>query len=169
MGAGLKEKELLPEGEVLRVSEQQAAGAFFSGLFLLIIGAATLLSQGGGHNVPPWVAPLTGAAGIVLGVYLMARSRGGLIIEAGGVSLQSAFRRRRWDWSELRHFELTGALYGPGLRVELVNGEIVGVRGFSARTKGQRELAEARATELNTRVEAAGPQDKIAQIGHPHE
>jgi hypothetical protein len=150
-----KEENLLPEGEILRVSEKQAAGAFFCGLFLLIIGAATLLSRADNHNVSSWVAPLTGIAGIALGTYLIARSRAGLKVESDGVSLQGAFRRRSWRWTDVKHFELTEALYGPGLQITLVDGEVVGVRGFSWRSKSQRDLAEAWAGELNSRTLAA--------------
>jgi Bacterial PH domain len=158
MAVDQKDKNPLPEGEVLRVSDQQAAGTFFAGLFLLLVGAATLLSNDGGHNVPLWVAPVTGVAGIAFGIYLMARSRAGLTVERDGVSVQGAFRRRHWTWRELRHFELGGGQYGPALWIETVDGERVGARGFQARSKDQKWLVKERVSELNARVEAARPQ-----------
>lgn len=101
--------QTLPAGEVLRVSDEQIAVDFFVGLFLLIVGASTLLSNDGGHNVPPWVASLMGVAGIAFGIYLMARSCVGPTVEREGVSVQAAFRRRHLELRELRHFELGSA------------------------------------------------------------
>jgi hypothetical protein len=57
-------------------------------------------------------------------------------------------------WSDVRHFELTNAIYGPRLRIDLTDGDDLPVHGFMTRSKWQRKPAQARVAEMNRRAEA---------------
>lgn len=147
----------LPEGEVLRINEGEAAGRFFLGVFAVLAGIVYLLSKHGPyHPELGWLVPASSAILILGGIYAAASSRAGLIVEEDGITVQKAFGRTRWNWNRVLHFELTGAIYGPSLRIILLaEGGEARVRGFRARSRRQRELAEHWVAALNDRVDAS--------------
>jgi hypothetical protein len=148
--------ELLPEGEVLRINEWEAAGKFFIGGAVVVIGLAYVFAKHGPyHDVPRWLVPLLGLVLVGIGIQLVASSRSGLIVEQSGIIVQGSFRRRGWAWSQVSRFELTGAIYGLPMRIQLADGKQLRVPGFRTRSRGQRELAQERVAELNLRMESA--------------
>jgi hypothetical protein len=148
--------ERLPEGEVLRINEWEAAGRFFLGGFLVLVGLGYALAKHGhSHHVPWWLVPLLGVVCIGLGVAIAASSRAGLKITPAGITVQRAFSRSDLSWAELRSFELTDAIYGTSLRIDLTDGRHIGTRGFKTRSRDQRALAEQWVAELNRRLRDA--------------
>lgn len=147
----------LPEGEVLRINEGEAAGAFFLGALLIFIGLGGVFATSERfHHVPGWLAPVSGLVCIAIGIQIAASSRSGLIVEPEGIAVQGAFTRRRWRWNEVSGFELAARITGgPRLRIDLVDGAHVRALGFKSRSRDQRKFAEQRVAELNRRAEAA--------------
>jgi hypothetical protein len=143
----------LPEGEVLRINEWEAAGKFFLGGFLALIGLGYgLAKRGQNHHIPWWLVPMLGLVCVALGVDIAASSRSGLTVERDGIGVQRAFSRVDLRWAEVKSFALTDAIYGPSLRIELVDGRRIGTRGSKTRSRNQRALAEQWVAELNQRL-----------------
>lgn len=152
---GLIQEKNIAEGEVLRINEWEAAGRFFLGGFLVLIGLAYVFGKAGhAHNLAGSLVPVVGGLLAVLGVYVSTSSRCGLIVEEDGIAVQGTLRRRR-EWAKVRRLELTRAIYGSPLRIEFADGDRLRVTGFRSRSREQRELAEAWVAALNRRSDDA--------------
>jgi Bacterial PH domain len=146
-------KEILPEGELLRLNEWgEALGwllagfAFLLGLFLLVVSP---LKHG---QLDGPLRPVLGLVWMAFGAMIGWNMRRGLIVDQAGIIVQRSFRRRRWTWPEIERFELKQPFVRPVLRIRFTDGTQTSTFGFNSKSRQERLLADARVAELNRRA-----------------
>lgn len=149
------EEQVLPEGEVLRLSEWEQGIVFLfaglsilGGLYLLVFGPAH-------HGEQQALVRLLGVIWLAIGALFLQSGRAGMVVDEDGFQLRGMVRRRYWRWQEVKSFEISRMAYMPALRVDLADGRAVRVPGFKARSAAERDLADRRVAELNRRASAA--------------
>jgi hypothetical protein len=150
-----EQEQLLPEGEVLRLSEWEQGVVFLFAGFSLLGGLYLLAFGPAHHGEQQALVRLLGLVWLLIGALFLQSGRAGMVADEGGFQLRGILRRRYWHWREVRSFEIIRITYMPALRVDLVDGRAVRVPGFKARSETERALADRRVAELNRRAEAA--------------
>ncbi len=150
-------KELLPEGERLRLNDWAetlgwvlAIAAGLAGLFLLLRAP----SPDSDFHGPLRYVLAVGWLGF--GLLVASGARAGVIVRERGITIQTRLRHFDYDWSEIAEFRLKRSMIGkPALRIRLQDGRESRAVGFEARTSNEWERAEAMVAELNRRVSDA--------------
>jgi hypothetical protein len=147
------EKEVLPEGETLRLNEWAEPAAWLLAGFAAFLGAFLLIVPA--SKPPRFDGPLRPVVGLIwlaIGLMIAGGARSGLIVAKRGITVQGFVRRSSLTWSQIAEFEIKQPFFRAALRIRLTDGSTMSAFGFSARSAHERRLAEARVTELNRRV-----------------
>jgi hypothetical protein len=147
------EKELLPEGALLRLNDWSETGAWALAVLAAVAGALVLWPLRHGH-IDSVFRPLLGLTWLAFAALIAGGARSGVIVDSGGITVRGLVRRQRWEWSEISDFELKRPIYRAALRIRFTNGSEASAPGFNARSSEERKLAEARVAELNRRAAA---------------
>jgi hypothetical protein len=149
-------KDVLPEGELLRLNEWSELGAWLLACFAFLLGVFLIVVPASRpHHFDGPLRLVLGLVWLGFGLLIAGGARSGLVVDEHGVVVQGLVRRTRWEWSEIAGFVLKPPLFKPALRIQLTDGKEVSTLGFSARSAEERNLAKGRVAELNRRAIAA--------------
>jgi hypothetical protein len=150
------QKNLLPEGEVLRLNDWAVPGSWVLGGFALIAGLFLIgFPAPKSSNLAGPLRPVLGLVWLGMGLLIVGGGRSGLIVESDGIAVQGLVKRTRWTWSQVAGFELRQPFFKAALRVHLADGSEVNTLGFGAKSVREQELANAWVEELNRRASQA--------------
>ena len=95
-----------------------------------------------------------GTACLILAAWSLRIPTTGLVLEKDGIRLRTAFWTYRWDWHEIRRFELKPRGNIPRFRIHLCDGQTKKARGFFARGPSEEERSQALVAALVDRLKA---------------
>ncbi|HEV2789819.1 MAG TPA: hypothetical protein VGV69_00795 [Solirubrobacterales bacterium] len=145
------EQAPLPEEKLLRLADWAGPVGRWAPLATVLIGVLNLIPKSGR---PTWELSI-GMGWIGVGLMYGALARWGLLVDREGITVKGVRQGRHWAWSEVGHFEIRRSVIRAGLRIHLVDGKVVGLRGLFGVTARERRLSEAWLAELNRRAAAA--------------
>lgn len=153
----MRDRELLAEGEVLRLNDWAVpalwclgVAAGLAGLFLVFVDPL----RHGALDGP--LRPLLGLAWLGFGAIAGLGARAGLIVDQEGITVRPRYgRSKHFAWDEIEEFVLRRSFGGGALRIRLRDGRQLRAVGFEARSAEESTLAEDMVAELNRRVAAA--------------
>lgn len=147
------DKQILPEGELLRLNDWSQTAAWALAIVVGLLGIMLITTKGSpSQHFDGSLRPVVGLVWLGFGLMIAGEARSGLIVSEQGVLVQGWLRRRRWNWSEVREFELKRPFLRQSLRVKFADGSTVTTPGFGSRSAAERTLAEERVAELNRRA-----------------
>lgn len=147
------DKELLPEGELLRLNDWSQTAAWALAIVVGLLGVMLITTKGSpSQHFDGSLRPVVGLIWLGFGLMIAGEARSGLIVSEQGVLVQGWLRRRRWSWPEIGEFKLKRPFLRQSLRISLADGGTVTTPGFGSRSATERALAEKRVEELNRRA-----------------
>jgi hypothetical protein len=149
-------KEILPEGELLRLNEWGEALGWLLAGFVFLLGLVLLIFQPAAHgHLEGPQRQLLGLVWIAFGAMIATNMRRGLIVDQSGIIIQRTFRRSHRTWADIERFELKQPFFRPALRIRFNDGTEASTFGFNSRSRGEQTLADERIAELNRRASAS--------------
>jgi hypothetical protein len=138
----------MEEGMPLRVNEWGTPGMWVLCLIMALCSFLTFWSAIQGNAG----AFASSAAFLIFGLFCGRVAMLGLIIEEDGVKVRTYGKTIRMTWTEVAGFELRDTVYRASLRVERVDGTVIGVQGIAPRTSSEKDRAQRIWHELQQRL-----------------